>query len=132
MRILSAGRSDDRRCARIANSMERVGDILGTTLRRMKDREAARAWLAANWPAIAGERVAGHTRAVALQDGVFRIEADSAPWKLQVDTLATTICEQINRAWGGSLVRRIHIEEPPRRGKRISFAEDNQHTPFIR
>jgi predicted nucleic acid-binding Zn ribbon protein len=112
--------------------MERAKDILGRALRGMKDPEAARAWLAANWQLIAGEMVARHTLPLALQDGVFRIEADSVPWMRQVESMGTTICERINRAWGGKLVSRIRIEEAQRRGKPISYAEDNLHTPFIR
>lgn len=112
--------------------MQKTTDILGPALRQLKDPQAAHAWLAANWPVIAGERVAGHTRAVALQDGVFRIEADSTSWMHQVESMGTTICERINRAWGGTLVHRIHIEEAPRCGRRLCYAEDDEHTPFIR
>lgn len=112
--------------------MEQAKDILGKALRRMNDPEAARTWLALNWPVIAGEQVASHTRPVALHEGVFRIEADSTSWMHQVDSMGTTICERINRAWGGTLVHRIRIEEAPRRGRRPCYAEDDAHTPFIR
>ncbi|HEV2297409.1 MAG TPA: DUF721 domain-containing protein [Candidatus Acidoferrales bacterium] len=112
--------------------MEQARDILKTAFRKLKDPAAAPAWLAANWPMIAGERVAGHTRPVSLLDGVFHIQANSAAWKRQVDSMGATICERVNRAWGRTLVHRLRVEEAPRHAGRLSYEEDNQHTPFIR
>jgi predicted nucleic acid-binding Zn ribbon protein len=112
--------------------MERTGKILGTTLRGMKDPEAAKTWLVANWMAMAGKPVAAHTRPVAFRDGIFELQADSAEWKSQVENLKTILCERINHAWGGTLVRGIQIETQTRFGGRIPYAEDNSHTPFIR
>jgi predicted nucleic acid-binding Zn ribbon protein len=112
--------------------MEQAKDILKTAIRKLKDPEAAPAWLAANWPLIVGDRVAGHTRPVALQNAIFRIQADSAAWKRQVDSMGATICERVNRAWGGILVRRLRVEQAPQHAVRLSYEEDNQHTPFVR
>lgn len=117
---------------KIAISMETAGDILKSALRKLNDPEAAPAWLAANWIAIAGERVAAHALPVALQDGVFRIQVDSSAWRTQVTAMEKTICQRINRAWGGTLVRRVRVEEKPSILPRLSRAEDNRHTPFIR
>lgn len=112
--------------------MEQARDILRTAFRRMKDPEAAPAWLIANWPTIAGQRIAGHTRPGNLRSGVFCIQADSLAWKHQVETMGHAISERVNRAWGGKLVQSVVVEETLRCHKLVSFAEDNHHIPFVR
>lgn len=119
-------------CASIEIPMEQARDILKAALRGLKDPEAGPAWLAANWHAIAGKSVARHTRPVALHEAVLRIETDSPAWKRQVEAMAEIICAQVNLAWGGTLVRRIRVEEASRSESRVPYAENNRHTPFVR
>jgi predicted nucleic acid-binding Zn ribbon protein len=112
--------------------MERADKILRTALQRMKDPDAARTWLDASWMSLVGKPIAAHTRPASLRKGIIEIEADSKQWKSQVEAMNSLLCERINHAWGGSLVHRIRIELVTRRGRRIPYAEDNTHTPFVR
>ncbi|HKW89382.1 MAG TPA: DUF721 domain-containing protein [Candidatus Acidoferrales bacterium] len=112
--------------------MERASDILKSALRKLNDPAAAPAWLAANWLALAGERIAAHARPTELHEGVVRIQADSAAWKLQVEAMGATIRERVNRAWGGALIQRVRVDANAPQHPRLSYADDNRHTPFVR
>lgn len=112
--------------------MKAASDILKTALRNLNDPEAAPAWLAANWAVLAGELVAAHARPIGLHEGVFRIQVDSSVWRRQVAAMEKTICHRVNRAWGGALIRRVRVEEKPSQHSKLSYAEDNRHTPFVR
>jgi predicted nucleic acid-binding Zn ribbon protein len=111
--------------------MESAKTVLGKALRRMNDPRATRTWLTASWTTLAGGPVAAHTRPTAIRNGICRIEADSHQWKQQMETMKEAIRERINSVWGGPLVLGIQIETAMR-GRRIPYAEDNNHTPFIR
>ena len=112
--------------------MERAGEFLGATLRRMKDPEAARTWLKATWPKLVGSAMAAHIRPVAYARGVLRIEAASLEWQKQVELVHQEICERVNRSWGSHLVREIRVEPAQRAGRRLAYEVDNNHIPFVR
>ncbi|HXT73085.1 MAG TPA: DUF721 domain-containing protein [Candidatus Angelobacter sp.] len=112
--------------------MERAGEFLSAALRRMKDPEAARAWLKATWPKLVGEALAAHIRPSACSRGVLRIEADSREWQKQTESMNQEICERVNGSWGSHLVNEIRVEPAQHAGRRLAYEVDNNHIPFVR
>lgn len=123
--------------------MERAGDLLGRTLRRLKRPEAALSWLSAAWPQIVGSALAAHTRPVSCDQGCLEISADGKAWRKELEDLKPQFCARINQAWGGTLVREIRFGAARAAAAsangagnsvpgRLPRELDNDHTPFIR
>lgn len=127
--------------------MEKAGDLLGRVARKMRRPEAPVAWLASCWPQIVGKTIAAHAHPVRCQAGCLEISADGKVWQNQLQDMSRNLRDQINRAWGGSLVRELKFTtaakpptsisaasgspgRPPRRS--VPYELDNDHTPFIR
>jgi predicted nucleic acid-binding Zn ribbon protein len=109
--------------------MERVGEILSGALRRLRNPEAALAWLSGAWPLIVGKSLATHTRPVRCTAGCLQLTADGTAWQQQLEIMKHALCVRINRAWGASLVRELKFVP----ARPIATREaDNNHTPFIR
>ncbi|HXT85590.1 MAG TPA: DUF721 domain-containing protein [Verrucomicrobiae bacterium] len=111
--------------------MERAANLLASTLRRMKNSDAASAWLKARWPALAGETIAAHVRPALLRNGVVCLEADSQEWKAQATMMNEQLREKVNCDWGGTLIREIRVELA-RKASRVRYEFDNDHLPFLR
>lgn len=111
--------------------MERIADLLGAALRRMKNPDAAPAWLNARWPALVGETMANHIRPASCHNGILRVEADSREWKNQAEIMSDKLRERVNREWGASLVRELRVETP-RASTKLRHEFDNNHLPFLR
>jgi predicted nucleic acid-binding Zn ribbon protein len=112
--------------------MERAGEFLGATLRRMKDPEAARTWLKATWPKLVGNAMAAHIRPSTYAKGILRIEADSREWQKQAELMNQEICERVNGSWGSRLVNEVRVESAQPAGRRLAYEVDNNHIPFVR
>lgn len=111
--------------------MEQVGELLGTTLKGMRDSGAASAWLQARWASLIGRTLAAHLRPLSCARGVLRLEADSSEWKNQGEAMEQQMRERINQSWKDSLVRELRIDlKGPKR--RLAFEADNNHLPFLR
>jgi len=111
--------------------MERAANLLASTLRRMKNSDAASAWLKARWPALAGETIAAHVRPALLRNGVVCLEADSQEWKAQATMMNEQLREKVNCDRGGTLIREIRVELA-RKASRVRYEFDNDHLPFLR
>jgi predicted nucleic acid-binding Zn ribbon protein len=85
-----------------------VGDILPAALaaagldRRLAERSALD-----DWAQVAGERVAAHSRAVDLRDGVLVLDADHGVWRLELTLLFPAIMRKYNERRGEGTVREI-------------------------
>jgi predicted nucleic acid-binding Zn ribbon protein len=110
--------------------MQRAGEILGLAVRRLEKPEAAMAWLEGAWTAVVGKELAAHTRPIRCTGGVLDIRASSKEWQNQIENMAGEFCNQINRAWGGVLVRGVRFSRA--RGPYVSKELDGEHTPFVR
>ena len=118
--------------------MERAGQFLGSVLRRLRDANAAIAWLRSVWPQVVGKTLAAHIDPITCENGRLEVAADSEEWARQIRSMERELCAQINCAWGGDLVRDIRLVQsdhelgvtPPKRHFPHEF--DNQHVPFIR
>ena len=112
--------------------MDKAGDFLGRVVRRFDRPEATLAWLAAAWPAIAGETLAAHTRPVRCDNTFLEVAADAQAWQRQIEGMKRELRDRINRAWGANLVREVTFVAVKPGPRFISREADNAHIPFIR
>ncbi len=102
--------------------MQQAGEILKGALRRFARPEDALDWIQAVWPVVLGARLAARARPTAWHNGALDVTAASAAWRKELEEMAETLRAELNRAWGGQLVRRL----------RFSSGEDAPPTPFVR
>jgi predicted nucleic acid-binding Zn ribbon protein len=87
-----------------------LGDIVDDLMRReVFSRGMPVAELASKWPAIVGERLAGETAPVALDDGVLTVGVSNGPWGAQARFLQDEIRRKADEALGGNRVSTIRI-----------------------
>src|SRR5262249_8135132 len=68
--------------------------------------QAAEGWRAvADWPAVAGTRIAGRTRAVAFRDGALIVEVEGSAWMHELGFLKPELVRNLNRHLGADVVR---------------------------
>lgn len=112
--------------------MERAREILGPALKRIRQPEAAMAWLAGTWAGLVGESLAAHAKPIACRNGSLLIETDTAEWKDQAVYMKTELAGRINLAWGGTLIRNVRFQLATRGRRGLSREADEHHTPFLR
>lgn len=110
--------------------MERAANLLGATLRRMKNPEAAQAWLKARWTALVGETLATHIQPALAANRILNLQADSREWIREAEAMRDQLREKVNRDWGGALVQEVRVQAQA--GARIRREFDNDHLPFLR
>lgn len=87
---------------------EAVGSILDSVLRQTGlDRRAGERSLLDAWSEVAGERVAGHVRAVDIEDGVLVLDADHAAWRQELTLLFPELLRNLRARFGANAVREI-------------------------
>lgn len=91
-------------------SMRPLAAILPEVLRGLRLEEAAAGWRAvADWPALAGERIAKRTRAVAFRDGVMTIEVEGSAWMHELGFLKRELVRRANQRVGANVVRDVRF-----------------------
>ena len=91
-------------------SMKSIAAILPGVLRDLRLEDAAAGWRAvAEWPALAGERIAKRTRAVAFRDGVMTIEVEGSAWMHELNFLRREIVRRANQRVGANVVREVRF-----------------------
>jgi predicted nucleic acid-binding Zn ribbon protein len=91
-------------------SMKPLAAILPGVLRDLRLDEAAAGWRAvADWPALAGERIARRTRAVAFRDGVMTIEVEGSAWMHELGFLRRELVRRANQRAGADVVRDVRF-----------------------
>jgi predicted nucleic acid-binding Zn ribbon protein len=87
---------------------EPVGRVLVGLLERLglQQRLAERRLLEA-WPQIVGEKIARHSRAVDLADGVLVLRADHGAWRQELTLLLPQIMARYNERFGAGTVREV-------------------------
>ena len=96
-----------------------VSRILETVLDRygLHERLEERAALL-RWREVVGEEIAGHSRAVDIEDGVLYIEADHGAWRHEVTLLMPLITEKFNAMCGEGTVKEIRWRNRPAQGRK--------------
>lgn len=105
--------------------MERAGKSLWNVLRRLADPEKPLDLLAAVWPLIVGVRLAAHTEPIAWDQGWLKVAVNEPEWQKQLESMSGEVCGQINRWWGGQVVREVSLV----RGKVSPPAEPETRNP---
>jgi predicted nucleic acid-binding Zn ribbon protein len=91
-------------------SMKPLAAILPDVLRDLRLEDAAAGWRAvADWPALAGERIAKRTRAVAFRDGVMTIEVEGSAWIHELGFLRRELVRRANQRVGANVVRDVRF-----------------------
>lgn len=91
-------------------TMKPLAAILPGVLRDLRLDEAAAGWRAvADWPALAGERIARRTRAVAFRDGVMTIEVEGSAWMHELGFLKRELVRRANQRAGADVVRDVRF-----------------------
>lgn len=96
---------------------EAIGSILDSVLessglrRRVEERD-----LLGTWPEMVGERIAAHSRAVDLQDGVLQVDADHAAWRQELTLLFPEILHRYRARFGDDAVKEIRWQRGRGRG----------------
>lgn len=100
----------------------RIGEVLAGVLagsglqERLRERRLLEAW-----PAVVGPRVARHSRAVDLEDGVLLLQADHPVWRQELVLLFPQIKAKYDELFGPGRVQEIrwdHRRPGPRSGRR--------------
>ena len=83
----------------------------------LHDRLEERAALL-KWQEIVGEKIARHSRAVDLVDGVLVLEADHGAWRQELTMLVPVIIRKFNAMFGEGTVTEIQWRDRPVRGRK--------------
>ena len=91
-------------------STKPLAAILPALLKELRLDEAAAGWRAvADWPALAGERIAKRTRAVGFRDGVMTIEVEGSAWMHELGFLKRELVRRANQQVGANVVRDVRF-----------------------
>ena len=91
-------------------SMESLASILPGLLQQLGLAGEAQGWRAvAEWPVVAGARIARHTRAVAFRDGTLNVEVEGSAWMQELGFLKPDLLRNLNRHLGASVVRDVRF-----------------------
>ena len=80
---------------------------------RMEERSAL-----LKWREIVGDDIAGHSRAVDLNDGILVLEADHGAWRQELTMLVPMIIQKFNAMFGEGTVTDIQWRDRPVRGRK--------------
>ena len=84
--------------------------MLPELLQELGLAQAAEGWRAvADWPAVAGARIAGRTRAVSFREGALTVEVEGSAWMHELGFLKPELVRNLNRHLGASVVRDVRF-----------------------
>ena len=98
---------------RQSTTFESVGDVVSEVV-------ASQGWqprvslnlLQARWPELAGDINAQHSRPIALEDTIVRVQAESTTWANALRLVAPQLVAKINAALGDGSVTRVDVRGP--------------------
>ncbi len=87
-----------------------LANILPDLLRQLGLAGNVAGWRAVSeWPAVAGARIARHTRAVAFRDGTLHVEVEGSAWMHELGFLKRELVRNLNRHLGADVVRDVRF-----------------------
>ena len=90
--------------------MQPLAAILPGLLEHMGLAEAAEGWRAVSeWPEIAGERVARHSRASSFRDGTLTVEVEGSAWMHELGFLKPALVRKLNQHLRTPVVREVRL-----------------------
>ena len=97
------------------NQLRPVAALLPELLGTLGLAETAAGWRAvADWPAVAGPRIARRTRAVAFRDGALTVEVEGSAWMHELGFLKRDLVRNLNRHLGADVI--LDVRFVPARG----------------
>ena len=90
--------------------MRPLAAILPALLDQLGLAQSVEGWRAvADWPAVAGARIAGHSRATAFREGTLTVEVEGSAWMHELGFLKRELVRNLNRHLGADVVRDVRL-----------------------
>ena len=83
--------------------MERMRDVLRSSLAASLASASAEDRVAAAWPVVCGAAVAGRARVVGYDAGVLRVQVAGAAWLAQMQSMRPRLLRELTRIAGAPL-----------------------------
>jgi predicted nucleic acid-binding Zn ribbon protein len=98
------------------NGPRPLAAILPALFEQLGIARTAEGWRAvSDWPAVAGARLARHTRAVSFRDGTLAVEVEGSAWMHELGFLKRELVRNLNRHLGADVVCDVRFV-PARKG----------------
>jgi predicted nucleic acid-binding Zn ribbon protein len=92
--------------------------ILPALFEQLGLAKTAEGWRAvSDWPAVAGPRLARHTRALSFRDGTLAVEVEGSAWMHELGFLKRELVRNLNRHLGAEIVQDVRLV--PARGRSL-------------
>jgi len=99
-------------------SMQRLDSLLSRFLQQFQnDEEKTNIFLKELWPEVVGEQLSRRTQPIRFRKGKLWIGVAGPHWKKELEPLAESMREAVNRFWGSGLVRRITLVVQEEKGR---------------
>jgi predicted nucleic acid-binding Zn ribbon protein len=100
------------------NGPRPLAAILPAVLQQLGLARTAEGWRAVSeWPAVAGARIARHTRALSFRDGTLAVEVEGSAWMHELGFLKRELVRNLNRHLGAEIVQDVRLV--PARGRSL-------------
>ena len=85
--------------------------ILPALFEQLGLAKTAEGWRAvSDWPAVAGPRLARHTRAVSFRDGTLAVEVEGSAWMHELGFLKRELVRTLNEHLGAECVKDVRFQ----------------------
>jgi len=92
------------------NGPRPLAAILPALFEQLGLARTAEGWRAvSDWPAVAGPRLARHTRAVSFRDGTLAVEVEGSAWMHELGFLKRELVRNLNRHLGADVVQDVRF-----------------------
>jgi predicted nucleic acid-binding Zn ribbon protein len=100
------------------NGPSPLAAILPALFEKLGLARTAEGWRAvSDWPAVAGARIARHTRALSFRDGTLAVEVEGSAWMHELGFLKRELVRNLNRHLGAEIVQDVRLV--PARGRSL-------------
>ena len=87
-----------------------LATILPALFEQLGLARTADGWRAvSDWPAVAGARIARHTRALSFRDGTLAVEVEGSAWMHELGFLKRELVRNLNRHLGADVVHDVRF-----------------------
>jgi predicted nucleic acid-binding Zn ribbon protein len=92
------------------NDPRSLATILPALFEQLGLARTAEGWRAvAEWPTVAGPRIARHTRALSFRDGTLAVEVEGSAWMHELGFLGRELVRNLNRHLGADVVSDVRF-----------------------
>jgi predicted nucleic acid-binding Zn ribbon protein len=92
------------------NDLLPLASILPALFRKLGLAETAEGWRAvAEWPVVAGARIARHTHAESFRNGALIVEVEGSAWMQELGFLKPELLRNLNQHLGANVVRDVRF-----------------------